>query len=87
MHPKALLQISPSAASWVELLTEVIDLHLNKLQSATCRRPAQELFVLETDPSLSVHGQHSQQRSSTAVTSWHVTDRRVPAIMAAGLPR
>lgn len=36
-HPEASLQTSPSAASWVELLTEVTDLHLNKLQSDTCR--------------------------------------------------
>ena len=74
MHYEVLLWISPTAASRVELLTKVIDLHLNKLQSDTHKRPAQELFVFETDPSLSVHGQHSQQRSSATVTSWHVTD-------------
>lgn len=72
----------------IELLTKVIDLHLNKLQSDTHRRPAQELFVFEIEPSLPVHGQHPQQRSSAAVTSWHVTDQKVPAVMAqAGLPR
>lgn len=49
MHYKVLLQISPEAASQVELLTKVIDLILNKLQSDTHRRPAQELFVFETD--------------------------------------
>lgn len=74
IHYKVLLWISPTAASWVELLNEVIDLHVNKLQSDTHRRPAQELFVFKIDPSLSVYGQNSQQRSSVAVTSWHVTD-------------
>jgi len=74
MNYKVLLWISPTAASWVELLTKVIDLHLNKLQPDTQRRSAQELFVFETDPSLSVHSQRSQHMSCAAVTSWHVTD-------------
>lgn len=43
MHYGAQLWISPTDASQVELLTTVIDLQLNKLQSGTHRRPAQEL--------------------------------------------
>lgn len=43
MHYGAQLWISPTDASQVELLTTVIDLQLNELQSGTHRRPAQEL--------------------------------------------
>lgn len=42
MHYEARLWIHPTDASQAELLTAVIDLQLNKLQSGTHRRPAQE---------------------------------------------
>lgn len=43
MHYEAQLWVSPTDASQAELLTTVIDVQLNKLQSGTHRRPAQEL--------------------------------------------
>lgn len=43
MHYEAQLWVSPTDSSQTDLLTTVIDLQLNKLQSGTHRTPAQEL--------------------------------------------
>lgn len=70
MHYKVLLWISPTAASRVELLTGVTDLHLNKLQIPTEDQLRSSLFLKQILLYLCIASIHSRGPLLLSLGMW-----------------